>query len=122
MGILRRYDAEREGAESARIQRILVDLANLLNAKRGYASFLPDFGIGDVSAFTEKKDISKFVIEEMRRNIEKYAPEVEVIEIKEQETASLSRISLLLSCKINGLKNEIKVYTDLGAREWQVVP
>ena len=120
MGILRRYGMSSSQLESKHYDFILQDLGHLLNSKCGYAWFDERFGLEDIAHFTDKKDIALFLIDEIRRCVDVFAPRLTVDSIEEQPNDSLTRVSFLIDCSIKHSQHKIRVHTDLGARQWMV--
>jgi len=82
---------------------IMNNLNNILNSKRGYSSFLPDFGIRDLNEYSSRDFLIPVVIEEVRKCIEQYEPRVKVINIVPVDEKDPLRISFNLECVV--LKN-----------------
>lgn len=120
MGILRRYGKSGTEYESGRCWRVVQDIANIINSKAGYAYFDPQYGVRDLSHYTDTDQIADAAIDEIRRNIETYATNVEIISLTKQPSTSLSRISLLLECRVANEMEKIKIYTEIGEPRWQV--
>jgi|GEM_PF-1853191 hypothetical protein len=122
MGILRRYGKTSEEYERNRLPRLVEDIANLINSKAEFSYFNPDFGVKDLSSYTDLEQIANAAIDEIRKNIELYAKDVEIISITQQPSNTLSRINLLLECKVVNDLSKIKIFTDFGERKWRVIP
>lgn len=120
MSILRKY-GQRSSIDSAKsAQQVLQDLHNVLNAKKGFAYFDENFGVTDISSYTDRAYVVNRVIEEVRRNINSYLPSVELLEIKESENPRSDRITIEAKCRVLGHLEEIQFITDMGAHRWQV--
>ena len=120
MPILRQYDAVNYHRQHETDLRVLQDLHNLLNSKRDYASFIKEFGVDDVSSYSNREYISKVVIDEIARNIEQFMPTVELIEIFEKQGNAIDRINIEIRCRILGSTQEIQVITDMRTHSWEV--
>lgn len=120
MAILRKYRKTSTQFKETYRQRVLLDISNILNTKRGYGSFDPDFGMEDISHYTDHEQISEFIKGEIIRNIDLYYSSIQVLKIKETPSSSLSRINLVLDCVIAGEKLTIHVYNEQGFDKWIV--
>lgn len=120
MAILRRFGMSSGQADEMRYALILQDLDHLLNSKCGYAWFDDRFGIHDTAHFTDKKNITIFLIEEIKRCVLSFSPNLELTSISEQPSTSLTRVSFLIECRLRESSHKIRVYTDLGARKWVI--
>ena len=86
--------------ENPELISIINNLNNILNTKRGYGSFLADFGIRDLNEYTSKDDIAIAVIDEVKENIEKYEPRVEIINISRSEDRNPFHIAFNIECEV----------------------
>ena len=120
MGILRKYGKTGSEYEANRAYRVVQDISNIINSKAGFSFFDPEFGVRDLSNYTDTDQIADAAIEEIKRNIESYAKNVEVISLTKQQSTNLSRISLLLECRVANDLERIKIYTEIGEPRWQV--
>ena len=79
---------------------IVDNLNNMLNTKRGFGSFLADFGIRDLNEYTSNDDLAIAVIDEVKDNIERYEPRVKVINIKRVEENNPFHIAFNIECVV----------------------
>jgi len=86
--------------KSAELTGIVENLNNILNTKRQYGSFLMDFGIRDLNEYTSQDDIALAVIDEVKINIERYEPRVEVLNIRRVEDKSPFHLAFELECVV----------------------
>lgn len=77
---------------------IVENLNNVLNTKKEFGSMLSDMGIRDLNEFRSRDDIAIVVMEEVKKNIEKYEPRVELVDITPQETESSFILSFKIEC------------------------
>ena len=77
---------------------IVSNLNNILNTKRDYGSFLHDFGIRDLNEYTSQNDIAIAVINEVKENIERYEPRVEVTNITRVEDKNPFHLAFNIEC------------------------
>lgn len=120
MSILRKYGKVASEYEADSSHRVVQDISNIINSKAGFSFFDPDFGVRDLSNYTDVDQIADAAIAEIKRNITAYASKVEVISLTKQPSTSLSRISLLLECRVANDLNRIKIFTEIGEPRWQV--
>jgi hypothetical protein len=120
VAILRRFGMTSRDVEEKRFDLLLQELEHLLNSKCGYAWFDQKFGVNDASHFTGKSDITEFLVGEIQRNFELYAPRIEILSIQEEPHDYLSRVSFIIDCSIKESKHKMTVETNMGAREWTV--
>lgn len=120
MGLLRGFGRPAALTEEAVSLRVLQDLENVLNSKLDYASFMPGFGVKDVSEYNNKDDLIKLIIEEIQRNVSLWLPSIEVVSIISIPEGDLSRIHAQIDYRLRDTGNVLHIYTDLGTRQWQV--
>lgn len=120
MGLLRSFGRPAALSEEAISMRVLQDLENVLNSKLDYASFMPGFGVKDVSEYNDKDDLIKLIIEEIERNVNAWLPSIEVVSIISIPEGDLSRIHAKIDYRLRDTGNILHIYTDLGTRQWEV--
>ncbi len=120
MAIFQKYDVTAHEYQAGVADRVLQNLSNILNTKKGYGSVDPEFGIEDISHYTSKAMISQFIKNEIIRNLEAYYPQVEIIKISELPVESLSRIQLKLELRAQKTPVSIRVYNEKGIERWIV--
>lgn len=120
MGLLRGFGRPAALSEEAISMRVLQDLENVLNSKLDYASFMPGFGVKDVSEYNDKDDLIKLIIEEIERNVNAWLPSIEVVSIISIPEGDLSRIHAKIDYRLRDTGNILHIYTDLGTRQWEV--
>jgi hypothetical protein len=120
MGLLRGFGRPAALSKEAISMRVLQDLENVLNSKLDYASFMPGFGVKDVSEYNNKDDLIKLIIEEIERNVNAWLPSIEVVSIMSIPEGDLSRIHAKIDYRLRDTGNILHIYTDLGTRQWEV--
>lgn len=118
MGILQRYGKSSMLTDDDRTKYILTNVKNILNSSQGYSSFMPSFGMADVSSLTSREDILRVVSEEIRRNIEEFEPEIDVISITEKAVEEQARLDLTLDCFLRDQPRKIQLVTELTNKLW----
>jgi type VI secretion system lysozyme-like protein len=88
----------REEQIDAYLSSIVDNLNNMLNTKKEYGSIVADLGIRDLNEFRSRENIAAKVVEEVRRNIEKYEPRVELKDIKPVKSDSPFVLSFKIEC------------------------
>lgn len=99
------------------IQSIVENLNNLLNTKKGYGSFLKDFGIRDMNQYSSKEHLASAIMDEVTSNIEQYEPRLKLLSISVEDNDDPFRISFKLQCKVRGTSESLfmefdSVYND----------
>ena len=122
MGLLRKYDQSISDYNQTIHTRVLQDISNILNTRKGFGSFDPDFGIEDISHYTDKAMIGAFIKGEIERNLIRYYPQIELIKIIDAPSSVLSRIQLIIELRIRGEALKIHVFNDQGLERWIVSP
>jgi|MudIll2142460700_1097286.scaffolds.fasta_scaffold02944_2 type VI secretion system lysozyme-like protein len=119
MALFRKYaDSATAGHKNNEFQDIIENLNYVLNAKKGFGSFLPDFGIRDMSECSSRDHLAAAIIEEVKYNIEHYEPRLELVRISTEKTADPFRISFKIECRIKDTKKALfmefnSVYNDI---------
>ncbi len=101
-----------ERSKKSDFHGIIDNLNNILNTKKNFGYFLDDFGIRDLGEYTSHGNISKEIIEEIRKNIEKYESRVEVISIVEIHDSDLFHMSFDIECKVKGSTRSMRMIFD----------
>jgi len=86
------------GSSSDDLHKIVEHLNNILNTKKGYGSFLEDFGIRDLNEYTSRDVLIKAIMQEVKHNIECYEPRLQIEEITVEENNDPFRISFSIKC------------------------
>jgi len=86
--------------ENPELVSIIDNLNNILNTKREYGSFIADFGIRDLNEYTSQDHIAAAIIDEVKVNIEKYEPRVEIINISRSEDSNPFHIAFNIECEV----------------------
>lgn len=89
------------------LQKIVANLNRVLNTKRGYGSFLQDFGITDLNEFTSRDILVIRIMEEVKRNIELYEPRLKLVNIAVKDNNESFRISFDINCILKETKKAL---------------
>jgi len=103
------------------LERILRNLENVLNSKRGFGSLLPDFGIRTLSEYSSREAIGVAVMQDVRECIERYEPRLRLDEIALDEERSPMRLSFTLKCTVVEDPHELQVSFDTVFNQFDVV-
>lgn len=120
MALFNKFDTKRGGSESPELDAIIENLNNILNTKKGFGSSLPDFGIRDMNEYTSREHISQAVIEEVRYNIEKYEPRLELVNIEVGEDGGLFNLSFRIDCIVRQNKETLKMIFDSVSNNFRI--
>lgn len=91
---------------------IISNLNNILNTRKGYGSVLRDFGIRDMNEFISRDHIALAVIEEVKSNIEKYEPRVELVRITRVDDDNPLRLSFQIECRLRDTQQSLRMFFD----------
>lgn len=94
------------------IQSIVDNLNHMLNTRKGFGSWLTDYGIGDYNAFKARKKSMETLIEEIKESIRKYEPRVQVDDIKEVESSNAFRVRLEVHCTFLDYEKPVYILID----------
>ncbi|MDY0186839.1 MAG: type VI secretion system baseplate subunit TssE [Syntrophus sp. (in: bacteria)] len=89
------------------IKDILDNLNHVLNTKKGYGSFLSDFGIRDMNQFSSRDQLATVIMEEVQHNIEQYEPRLQVVKISVEDHPDPFRISFKIECLVKNTQKEL---------------
>jgi predicted component of type VI protein secretion system len=122
--VLERFSTKgKKGAahdRQAELQAVIANLNHILNTKKGFGSFLADFGLGDYNAHRARQKIVEAIIKEFEDNIRLYEPRVKLEKIREVDSDQPFRIRFEVRCLfldaakplyiiIDSLRNEVAV-------------
>jgi type VI secretion system lysozyme-like protein len=118
MALLNKFgDSTPAGGKNGDIQSIIENLNNVLNTKKGYGSFLNDFGIRDMNEYSSRDQLSFVIMEEVKNNIERYEPRLQLITISIEDNHDPFRISFKIECRLRDTQKALfmefnSVYND----------
>jgi type VI secretion system protein len=98
---------ENAGSDEQLLQSVLNNLNHLLNTKKGYGSFVHDFGIRDMNEYSSRQQLSAAIMEEVRTNIENYEPRLEFEAISLVESSDNFRIAFKIKCKLRASQQSL---------------
>ena len=99
---------------------IVENLNNVLNTKKDFGSVLTDMGIRDLNEFRSRDDIATVVVEEVKKNIEKYEPRVELVNIAPQESKNSFILSFKIECIVRENEESLLMVFDTLFSKFQV--
>jgi len=118
MALLNKFgDNTSVGGKNGDIQSIIENLNNVLNTKKGYGSFLHDFGIRDMNEYSSRDQLAFVIMEEVKYNIEHFEPRLHLIKISIEDTHDPFRLSFKIECRLRDTQKALfmefnSVYND----------
>ena len=101
MALFSKYAANPTAVRRDQDLRSIVDnLNHVLNTKKGYGSFLSDFGIRDMSEYSSRDNLATAIMEEVKFNIEQYEPRLQLVNISIERSSDPFRISFKIECRL----------------------
>jgi type VI secretion system lysozyme-like protein len=82
------------------INNIIDNLNCVLNTKKGYGSFLADFGIRDMNEYSSRDQLAAVIMGEVKNNIERYESRLQLTNISLEENNDPFRISFKIECVV----------------------
>ncbi len=111
---------ERQDHENSVLISIVNNLNNILNTKRGFGSFLVDYGIRDLNEFSSRGDIAKAVMEEVRHNIEEFEPRVEFVNMVVETSNNAMFLAFKIECRVRDRSRDIHLLFDTVFNSFRV--
>jgi type VI secretion system lysozyme-like protein len=110
-------DSSSVGRKDRDLQNIIENLNYILNTKKGYGSFLKEFGIRDMNEYSSRDHLAVAIMGEVKYNIEQYEPRLQLIKISIEESNDPFRISFKIECRVKDTKKALfmefnSVYND----------
>lgn len=108
-------------SKDVEMQKIVANLNRVLNAKRGYGSFLHDFGVSDLNECTSRDILTLRIMEEVKRNIELYEPRLQLVNIAVKDNNDAFRISFDINCILKDTRKALvmefnSVYSNINIK------
>ena len=91
---------------------IVRNLNQILNSKKGFSSYVKQFGIGDWNVYKSRHKIIETILDEIKENIELYEPRVKLLDIEEVDSEVASRLRFEMKCVILNKNKPIYVIFD----------
>jgi type VI secretion system protein len=91
---------------------VLDNLNNVLNTKKGYGSFIEEFGIADMNEYRSREYMAQAIMKEVKRNIELYEPRVQLNEIILVKDDNPTRLSFRINCTIRRNAQSLRMVFD----------
>jgi type VI secretion system lysozyme-like protein len=112
MDFLRKLGNKSDGGRDL-VHSIVDNLNHVLNSKRQFSYFLPDFGISDYNHLSSREDIAREIMREVRENIEKFESRIKMVSIVElKESPSVFRLSFRIDCIVKGNSRSLSMVFD----------
>jgi type VI secretion system lysozyme-like protein len=114
-------DYSTAGPKDRDIKDIIENLNYVLNTKKGYGSFLSDFGIRDMNEYSSRDHLAVAIMEEVKYNIEQYEPRLQLVKISTENNNDPFRISFKIECRLRDTQKALlmdfnSVYNDFHIR------
>jgi type VI secretion system protein len=100
----RRSPAEEKDTE---LKNIIDNLNYILNTKKGYGSFIDNFGIRDMNEYSSRDQLAVAIMDEVKQNIEQYEPRLQLMKISIEDTSDPFRISFKIECRLKETKKAL---------------
>jgi predicted component of type VI protein secretion system len=96
------------GGQETLMEDVQRNLSYLLRAKRGAASFLPDFGLSETGFRTTEEMLTRLSAE-IRENLARYEPRVELLEIEEDYDTEDGHPRLVVHCRLKSTQEPLSL-------------
>lgn len=115
--------ASKKGPIPKELDSIIKNLQNVLNTRRGYGSVLNEFGIRDLNEYSSKEILSGAVMEEVKENIRRFEPRVELVDIKIEEDDNPFKLSFKIECRLKSDPKALRmifdtVFNNISVENW----
>ena len=108
MALFDKYaDSSSVGHKERDLQSIVENLNYVLNTKKGYGSFLKDFGIRDMNEYSSRDHLAVAIMEEVKYTIEHYEPRLQLIKISIEDNNDPFRISFKIECRVKDTQQDL---------------
>lgn len=88
------------GSGDQGLQSIIENLNNVLNTKKGYGSFLKNYGIRDMNEYSSRDHLSVAIMDEVTYNIEQYEPRLQLVSIAIEDNDDPFQIAFKIECRV----------------------
>jgi predicted component of type VI protein secretion system len=96
----------------AKVQGIVEHLNHMLNTRKGFGSWLKDYGIGDYTVHKARNKALEKLIEEIQETVRIYDPRVSIDSIEEVESGSSFRVKLEVRCSFLEFEKPVSIVID----------
>lgn len=110
-----------DGEPQSSFEDIMQNLRWIFSTRRGAGYFLDDFGVSDIG-FRTAEEMIVALTAEIRENIRRYEPRVELIDIDEDWDDLGKRSKLTVRLRLRDRAEKLEVVVDLGKRSFDVRP
>ena len=94
----------RKAPDVEAVESIVRNLNQILNTRRGFGSFLTDFGISDLSECSSREVLIVAIRREVELSISRYEPRIRVIAVEAKEGPDRLRLSFVITCAFRDSK------------------
>lgn len=120
MALLRKLVGYKTKPNTHDIKDIIDNLNIILNTKRGYGFFLQDFGLSDHHHLRSKEDIAKVMVCEIKENIARFEPRIELLSIEAIEDEQKLHLSFLIDFIVQKSQYSLRLQTDTTRNHYHI--
>lgn len=110
-----------DGAPLTPLQDIEQNLRRIFSTRRGAGYFLPDYGVSDIG-FRTPEEMIVALTDEIRENIRRYEPRVELIDVDEDWDDAGKRSKLTVRLRLRASAEKLELVVDLAKKSFDVRP
>jgi type VI secretion system lysozyme-like protein len=110
-------DSSSIGHKDRDLLNVIENLNHILNTKKGYGSFLKEYGIRDMNEYSSRDQLAVAIMEEVKYNIEQYETRLQLVNISIEDNRDPFRISFKIECRLKDTQKALfmefnSVYND----------
>jgi type VI secretion system protein len=115
MGLFERFQPPNSGvgqtgANQAELLSVLRNLENVLNTKRGWGSFLPDFGMSALTEHASRDIVADAVIRELQECVARFEPRLRIDKLsRDDRETNPFWLSFTMQCSVITATQTVKV-------------
>jgi len=107
-----RHKRFKQGSLEEELASIVENLNHILNTRRGYGSFLTDYGISDLSDRTNRDQLQLAVMAEVEECIRRFEPRLLLRKIEPVDAESGLRMAFRLDCDVRSTQKPFRIVFD----------
>ncbi len=94
------------------IRDIVDNMNNILNTRKGYGSYLKDYGIRDLNEFNSRDGMIEIIIKEVIRCIEFYEPRIKIVRVIKETETDMFKLSFKMECVVRDSEKTLNMVFD----------
>jgi type VI secretion system lysozyme-like protein len=94
------------------IRDIVDNMNNILNTRKGYGSYLKDYGIRDLNEFNSRDGMIEIIIDEVVRCIEFYEPRIRIVKVIKETETDMFKLSFKMECVVQNSEKTLNMVFD----------